>query len=288
MVDGQQSWQALLALQGATSAARESYEESLAVRRQEGDAWGMSWVLFRLGVLATWECRFTRAAALLEESLQQSATIRFGQGTLLAQLGLGETLHASGDDRDATGRFTDALATARDLNENSGAGVALAGLSGVALASGDLDSAARWLNEPEGHGWRPAACRRHSGLVVAGESISRCGQRRQRVGRGRCPSKPSDCQQVGENRAIIEELEVVAIDALRQGRTGRAATLLAAAAQWRTVMGFPIPPRDGQAVNDDPVLTSADAGPDSSWLMGQGPGLDDAVTLALDASHDTR
>ena len=89
----------VLTLQGAASAARDSYEESLAVRRLDGDALGMSWVLFRLGVLATWECRFAEATALLEESLQQSTMIRFGQGTLLAQLGLGETLYVSGDDR---------------------------------------------------------------------------------------------------------------------------------------------------------------------------------------------
>ncbi len=84
----------VLALQGATSAARDSYEESLAVRRHDGDAWGMSWVLFRLGVLATWECRFAEATALLEEALQRSTMIRFGQGLLLAQLGLGESLYA--------------------------------------------------------------------------------------------------------------------------------------------------------------------------------------------------
>ena len=280
----------VLALQGATAAARDSYEESLTVRRHEGDAWGMSWVLFRLGVLATWECRYAEAAALLEESLQQSETIRFGQGILLAQLGLGETLHATCADRDATGRFTDALATARQLNEISGAGVALAGLASVALASGDLDSAARWLNEPEAHAagdpqravaTRASLLRARASLAAASgdpESAEALSVEALRLR-----------QQLGENRAIIEELEVVAIDSLRQGRTGRAATLLAAAARWRTVMGFPIPPRDGQAVNDAiRVLTGADAGPDSSWLTGQRLGLDDAVTLALDAAHDPR
>ena len=260
----------VLALQGATAAARDSYEESLAVRRHEGDAWGMSWVLFRLGVLATWECRFAEATALLEESLQRSTTIRFGQGILLAQLGLGETCYASGDDRDAACRFADALATARQLKENTGAGVALAGLASVALASGDLDSAARWLNEPEadaaGDPQRAIATR--ASLLRARAALAAASGDNQRAEALHLEALRLR-QLLGDNRAIIEELEAVAIDALGQGRNSRAATLLAAAARWRTAIGFPVPPRDRQAVNGAiRVLTTGDATPDAAWRDG--------------------
>ncbi len=278
----------VLALQGATAAARDSYEESLAVRRHEGDAWGMSWVLFRLGLLATWECRFAEATALLEESLQQSTVIRFGQGTLLAQLGLGETLYVSGDDRDAACRFADALATARQLKENTGAGVALAGLASVALASGDLDRAARWLNEPEADAAgdpqraivaRAALLRARAALDAARGDNQRAEALHLEALRLR--------QLLGDNRAVIEELEAVAVDALGQGRNSRAATLLAAATRWRTAMGSPLPPRALQAVNGAIQVLTGDATPDAAWRTGQALGLDDAVTLALDAAHDS-
>ncbi len=279
----------VLALQGSTSAARDSYEESLAVRRQEGDTWGMSWVLFRLGVLATWECQFAEATTLLEECLQRSTTIRFGQGTLLAQLGLGETLFMSGDDRDAARRFADALSTARQLEEPTGAGVALAGLASVALAGGDLDTAARWLDEPEAD-----AAGDPQRAVAARAALLRA---RAALDAARGDSRRAEAlhlealrlrQLLGDNRATVEELEAVAIDALGQGGNSRAATLLAAATQWRTAMGFPIPPRDRPAVNDAiRVLTTGDATPDAAWRTGQTLPLDDAVTLALDAARDS-
>ncbi len=276
----------VLALQGATSAARECYEESLAVRRAEGDAWGMSWVLFRLGVLATWECRFAEASALLEESLQRSTTIRFGQGILLAELGLGENLYVSGEDREAARRFVDALATARQLKENTGAGVALAGLASVALASGDLDSAARWLNEPEadegGDPQRAIATR--ASLLRARATLAAAGGDNRRAEAMHLEALRLR-HHLGDNRAILEGLEAVAIDALGQGRNSRAATLLAAATQWRIAIGFPVPVRDREAVTGAiRVLTTGDGTPDVAWRAGQALGLDDAVTLALDAA----
>ena len=278
----------VLALQGESSAARDSYEESLAVRRQEGDVWGMSWALFRLGVLATWECRLAEATALLEESLQRSTTIRFGQGILLAQLGLGEALHGSGDDRGAACRFADALATARQLEENSGAGVALAGLATVALASGDFGTAARWLDEPEADaaGDPDRAVATRASLLRARAALAASSGDNQRAEALSLEALRLR-RQLGESRAIIAELEAVAIAALGQGRKSRATTLLAAAARWRTELGFPIPTRDRPAVDDAlRVLGTDDTTPDAAWRSGQALGLDDAVTLALDAAHD--
>jgi predicted ATPase/class 3 adenylate cyclase len=278
----------VLALQGATSAARDSYEESLAVRRREGDVWGMSWALFRLGVLATWECRLDEARALLEESLQRSTTIRFGQGILLAQMGLGEALHGSGDDSGAVCRFTEALATARQLEETSGAGVALAGLATVALASGDLGTAARWLDEPEADAagdadravaTRASLLRARAALAAADGDHERAEALSLEALRLR--------QLLGESRAIIAELEAVAVASLGQGRTSRASTLLAAAARWRTELGFPIPARNGLIVTDAVQVLSADgAEPDAAWRSGHALGLDDAVTVALGARDD--
>ena len=79
----------------------------------------------------------------------------------------------------------------------------------------------------------------------------------------------------------------MAIIAVGQGRRAAATTLLGAADRWRTEMGYPIPTRDRLAVNDAlRVLGTDDTTPDAAWRSGQALGLDDAVTLALDAAHD--
>ena len=112
-------------------------------------------------------------------------------------------------------------------------------------------AAARWLNEPEADAagdpqravaTRAALLRARAALAAAGGDNQRAEALHLEALRLR--------RLLGDNRAIIEQLEAVAIDALGQGRNSRAATLLAAAARWRTAMGFPVPTRDRQAVND--------------------------------------
>ncbi len=276
----------MLALQGATSAARASYEESLAVRRAEGDVWGLSWTPFRLGVLATSQGRFAEAMELLEESLQRSTTIRFGQGTLLAQLGLGEALHASGQHHEAGIHFVDALATARQLEEDTGTGVALAGLADVAVAEGDLQAAARWLSEPEADPADDAqrALTARAGLLRARAALAAAGGD-DRHAEALHLEALGLRQRLGDSRAIIEELEAVAITTLAQGDHRRAATLLGATDRWRTAMGFPVPSRDRESLNNaEGALRAGDAALDAAWQAGHHLGLDEAVDLALDAA----
>jgi tetratricopeptide (TPR) repeat protein len=250
----------------------------------------MSWVLFRLGVLATWEGRFAEAMAALEESLERSTAIRFGQGILLAQLGLGEALHADGRHRDAGARFADALATARQLEEDTGAGVALAGLAGVAVALDELDAAARWLDEPEADpaddtqralATRAALLRGRAAVALAGGDARRSGALHLEALRLR--------QQLGDSRAIIEELEALAINAAGQGGHRRAAILLGATDRWRSAMGFPVPPRDQPARGAAMSVLTTHHHPslDAAWQTGRDLSVDDAVSLALAAGDES-
>jgi len=248
----------------------------------------MSWVLFRLGSLATWECRFDEAMALLEESLDQSTAIKFSQGTLLAQLGLGEALHASGHERDAGSRFADALATARLLKEDTGISMALAGLASVAVTVGDLGAAGQWLDEPEARpandvhravAARAAVLRARAALALAcgeveqAEIMLRQGLHMRR--------------QLGDNRAIIEEVEAVAVVRVRRADDKRAAMLLGATDKWRSALGFPVPPRDQQARSEAlTAIAARGATFDSAWEAGRELSLEDAITLALGAGDD--
>ena len=264
--------------------ARESYEESLAVRRQSGDEWGMSWALFRLGVLATWEGRFAEATAMLDESLQRSTAIRFGQGSLLALLGLGEALHAGGHHGDAGSRFADALTTARELEEDTGAGVALAGLASVAVAVGDLDAAARWLDEPEADpaddaqravATRAALFRGRAALALArgddqaAEALHLEALRRRQL--------------LGDNRAIVEELEALAIIAVRQGdNTPRRDTPRGDRHGGGPRWGSPSHPATSRrAAPRRRARRRRRRALDEAWQTGRDLSVDEAVSLAL-------
>jgi predicted ATPase/class 3 adenylate cyclase len=270
-----------LTVQGATGAARESYEESLAVRRHEGDVWGMAWALFRLGVLATWEGRFAEAMELLDESFQRSTSIGFGQGALLAQLGRGEALHANGRHVEAAASFAEALTVARQLEEDTGAGVALAGLAGVAVAAGTLDIAERWLSEPEADpaddAQRAVATR---AALLHGRAAVASARRDHQLAEALSLEALRMRQVLGDHRAILEELEAVAISATGRGDHRRAAMLLGATDRWRAAMAFPVPPRD------EPERSAAsaalrDATLDSAWQLGRELSLEDAVMVAL-------
>ena len=138
-----------LALRGATVEARARYEESLAIRRDRQDLYGLTWALFRLGTLSTWEGRLDEATALLREALGYSERLGYGQGALLALIGLGEALLVNGDHFGAHHWFEGALQTAGDLEEASGKCIVLAGLTRVAAAQGNLDAARQGLTAQE-------------------------------------------------------------------------------------------------------------------------------------------
>src|SRR5262249_20344200 len=68
-------------------------------------------------------------------------SLRYGQGVLLALLGLGEANDLRGMTDDADALYREALQTARELEEPNGACLALAGLAGIAGARGDIAGA---------------------------------------------------------------------------------------------------------------------------------------------------
>ena len=89
-------------------------------------------------------------------------------------------------------------------------------------------------------------------------------------------------QLLGDNRAIVEELEALAIIAVRRGDSRRAATLLGATDRWRSATGLPVAPRDeprrAAAVG---ALADVGAALDEAWQTGRGLSVDEAVSLAL-------
>ncbi len=270
----------VLALQGDLAEARSCYEESLSLRREHGDTWGTTWALFRLGMLTIAEGDDDLAVALLEEALATSRGLRFRQGTLLALLGLGEALHRHGSPDEATERYAEALTTARQLEEPAVACLALAGLADVALATGRTREAVTHLSEEEaidterGPATRAVLTRSRAGLAAAqGNDQGADDDHR---------SALVLFHQLGDCRATVEEVEALAIVALRLGQPLRSACLLAAAEAARERIGLPVPTIDrvriGEAV--DLLRGRDDEATRAAWQAGEVLSWDEAVSLA--------
>jgi NAD-specific glutamate dehydrogenase/predicted ATPase len=278
----------VLTLLGDTGRARDLYDESVRVRREAGDEWGLAWSLFRSGSLATWEGRFPEAVDELEDSLDHARHIDFGQGILVAVLGLAEVFYVNGDQSEAEARYLEALDVARDLEEPTGACLALAGLANVAIARGDLAKAGIWLTEEE------AVAADRTAATLAAVKASRASLASARHDDPAAEALHREVltlrRQTGDHRGMTDQLERLALVASRLGDLGRAATMLAAASKRRAEMELPVPPVRKVGI-DQLVIRVAESGDDkvhAAWADGLDAAFTDVVTFALaDAGEAT-
>jgi NAD-specific glutamate dehydrogenase/predicted ATPase/class 3 adenylate cyclase len=269
----------VLLLRGSTQGAKQCYQEALSIRRELDDAWGMTWSLFRLGVLEGWQNHTADAVGLLDEALARSRVLGFGQGTLLAVLGLAEVQHLSGDQAAAREHFLTALDMARGLEESTGVCLALAGLANVALANGDDSSASRWLSENE----TIQANRTPASLAALLRSRAMLAAARGDLDSAEAWHREAlqVRDQLGDRRAVVEQLEELALTARRRGDLSRAAELLAVATVAREHIALPIPRLYQQAL--DEAMTASAESTDPAVLAASEAGtrlpLEEAVRL---------
>jgi predicted ATPase/serine/threonine protein kinase len=236
----------LLALRGSGAAARQLYDRALRIRRDRGDTWGISWSLFRLGSLLAAQGDFDEALSHLDESLAESRSLQYGQGALLALLGLGEVNDLLCRSGHADSLYREAVLMARELEEPTAACLALAGLASLAIARRDLSAARTALAEDDFRddpslASRAALLRGRAQLAEAeGHWDTAEAWRRELLLMRR---------ELGDQRALVEELEALGRIARHRGSDHRAAVLLGAASNMRSLMGFPVPPRDGPATD---------------------------------------
>jgi NAD-specific glutamate dehydrogenase/predicted ATPase len=273
----------VFALRGATPEAKRCYEEALSLRRKLDDAWGMTWSLFRLGVLDGWQDHTAEALSLLEEALERSRTLGFGQGTLLAELGLAEVLHLTDDQAAAREKFLSALDIARVLEESTGVCLALAGLANVALANDDGASASRWLSQNE----TIQANRTPASLAALLRSRAMLAAARGDVDSAEAWHREAlqVRDQLGDRRAVVEQLEELALTARRRGDLPRGAELLAVAAATRGHMALPIPRLYQQALGEAVTASveSTDPAVQAAWEAGTRLPLEQAVRIVESA-----
>jgi DNA-binding CsgD family transcriptional regulator/tetratricopeptide (TPR) repeat protein len=129
-------------IQGDYDEERTLREESLALYRELGDVNGIAALLMNLGEGARYRGDYRRACDLYKESLGlfRSLGEAYETGVMYAVVNLGQALQHLGDFREARVAFVEALTLASRTHSSLAASAALAGLSGVILASLDLSS----------------------------------------------------------------------------------------------------------------------------------------------------
>lgn len=139
--------QGLLAYeQGDYLAARALHEESLAIDRELGDRWGIAVSLLHLGSLASAQGDYPSARALYEESLATFRALGDRGHIANAIRSLGGLCNQQGDYPAARALYEESLAICRELGDQSGIAWALNGLGVTARHQGD-PAAARSLHE---------------------------------------------------------------------------------------------------------------------------------------------
>jgi transposase/tetratricopeptide (TPR) repeat protein len=133
--------------QGEYTEARRLLEESLALRRAEGDPTGVADSLHHLGVVALCEGQYATARSFLEESLALWRLQGDAAGIGGALEHLGRVAYVEGDLRSARASFAESLAIRRAMGDRRGIAKALAHMGHVALRQGDRESAFQFYEQ---------------------------------------------------------------------------------------------------------------------------------------------
>jgi tetratricopeptide (TPR) repeat protein len=135
--------------QGDYTLANTLLEESLALRRSQGNGRGIAIALNNLGLVACYQGDYARARMLLEESLTLRRSLGDRRGIANSLGNLGRVAAGLGDH--VTGRtlFQQSLALRRDQGDRRGIVECLEGLSMVALLKQEPTRATRLLGAAE-------------------------------------------------------------------------------------------------------------------------------------------
>ncbi len=111
-----------------------------------GDRLGLFYPLLQLGVVARLAGDYTRAAALVEESLALGRELGSKAVICVALHYLGDVVQDQGDYERALALYQESVALARPIEHKENIALCLIGLGGVAGAIGQAERAARLLS----------------------------------------------------------------------------------------------------------------------------------------------
>jgi non-specific serine/threonine protein kinase len=217
---------ALAYYQSDYTRATALLEESLALRRELGDKRGIAASLGNLGNVAHEEGDYGRAVALHEEVLVLYRELGYHLGVVRALQNMGRAAGQQRNHARATALYEESLALARALGDTSSVALALNNLGVLAHYQGDSLRAAALLEES-------LTLRRELGNKQ-GIASSLSGLGRVAEGLGDYPRAAALLEEslalnreLGDRGGIAESLSGFGLVAYRQGEYRRAATLYA-------------------------------------------------------------
>jgi predicted ATPase/DNA-binding XRE family transcriptional regulator len=134
---------ALAFRQGDFAHARDSAEQSLALRRALGDTHGIALSLNSLGIVALDQGDLEHAAALLEESVALKRALGETWSLAISLDNLGQAAQYRGDFERAVSLMEESLALKRLLGDEGGIALSLNNLGDVRREQGEYERAAR-------------------------------------------------------------------------------------------------------------------------------------------------
>jgi tetratricopeptide (TPR) repeat protein len=130
---------------GDSALARPFAEESLVLRREQGDRWAIGVSLNNLGYLAAVEGDNERAREYFAECLDLSRALGDTRGIARSLQNLGEVLYMLGDVAGAHALMVEALTLIQDLGSRDGVVESIQGIARALAGKGQSRQAARLL-----------------------------------------------------------------------------------------------------------------------------------------------
>ena len=226
---------------GEYGAARQHYEEALALRRSLGDDEGVAGTLNNLGLISAWLGEYERATSLHGESLGLRRALGDALGEAQSLSNLGDVMTASGDFERAEGFHQAALTLREAARDAAGSAYAHYNLGELARLRGDDAGAERHLRESAG---RFDDLGDRLGIAYAQWSLGELASRQGDQGRAAAllGSALETRLEMGDRRGVVECLEGIGLMALRDNAVLTGMRLLEFALRQREAMACPVPP----------------------------------------------
>ena len=220
------------------------YTESLALYTEVGDTWDKALLLNNLGLIKVDQGLYAEAAPLLQESLALFRQLRDKWGSTLALNNLGLTAYYQGNYGEAIRLHEEALALRQELGDKLGIASSLHNLGNAVGEKGE---------------YRRAMTLYREGLAL--------------------------CRELGYKPGIVMYIEGMASLAATQNQMEQAVCLFGAAGALRKVIGAPLSAAE-EADDARYIAMARDALDDetfaAAWTRGQAMSLEESIAYALE------
>ena len=270
--------------QGDYGRAQALLEESLVLRRELGDKWGIAHSLNSLGVVALDQGDYGAAQALFEESLVLRRELGDKWGIAMTLTNLGNVAWSQGDCGAARALHEEGLAIRRELGDKWGIAHSLINLGGVAYSQSDYGAARRFQEECL------SICQGIGDKRIMGYALNILGgvayqQRDWAAAHAFYEESLTIGRDIGDKWGIAESLEGLAKVASGQGQWERAARLFGAAEALREAIGSPLLPVQRDEYDRQVAVVRAALGEEAfaaAWAEGRKVRMEEAVECALE------